>query len=347
MHHSLPHQHGDTTQWLSLEHSLTGSEHFQVVADIFKYLSDPSRVRIFWLLCHMEACVTNLSAMMDMSSPAVSHHLHQLKASHLITGRREGKEVHYKAADTELSHLLHLVIEQTMAISCPSLRAEDTADANVAACTESEKTAASAEPSGVVESTEANITHMARMACIPRIPTVPVQAPVRPPIHEPLPSPVDTSIMDMSTAGTSTVDVSTVDMSTGDASTVAGVPVETIRRIHDDLMAHLDRRVTIESQARKYLMNTTTLKSAFKAVYGVSIATHMTRHRMERAATLLSDTESTASVAAIARAVGYISQSKFAAAFQKTYGVTPREYRKRARGGGKGEKRVRKELKKE
>jgi len=54
-----------------------------------------------------------------MSSPAVSHHLRQLKNAGLIVSRREGKEVYYKAADTEQSRLLHIMIEQVLKITCP------------------------------------------------------------------------------------------------------------------------------------------------------------------------------------------------------------------------------------
>ena len=89
------------------------------LADIFKLLDDTSRVRIFWLLCHCEECVINISALVEMTSPAVSHHLRQLKAGGLIVGRREGKEVYYRAADTEQSRLLHQAIENMMEISCP------------------------------------------------------------------------------------------------------------------------------------------------------------------------------------------------------------------------------------
>ena len=56
-----------------------------------------------------------------MTSPAVSHHLKQLKARGLIVSRREGKEVYYKAADTEQAQLLHNVIEKLMEMACPSL----------------------------------------------------------------------------------------------------------------------------------------------------------------------------------------------------------------------------------
>ena len=96
----LPHDHGQHTQQY-LAH-VDGVEDFSLIADQFKLLGDSSRVRIFWLLCHCEECVINLSAMMRMSSPAVSHHLKLLRSTGLVVSRREGKEVYYKAADTEL-----------------------------------------------------------------------------------------------------------------------------------------------------------------------------------------------------------------------------------------------------
>lgn len=95
------------------------TDDFQVIANTFKQLCDTSRIRIFWLLCHYEECVLNISALVNMSSPAVSHHLRQLKASGLIVSRREGKEVYYKAADTEEVELLHHMIEKLVEVSCP------------------------------------------------------------------------------------------------------------------------------------------------------------------------------------------------------------------------------------
>lgn len=79
--------------------------------------------------------------------------------------------------------------------------------------------------------------------------------------------------------------------------------VETIREIHDYLLTHMEQRITIEELSRRYLMNPTTLKAAFKTVYGDSLASHMNEHRMEHAAALLRET--TDSLAQIAGAVGY------------------------------------------
>ena len=116
----LPHDHGQP-----IEQKLGGlpsPEGFQMVTDLYKQLGDPTRLRIFWLLCHCEECVINISSLVGMNSPAVSHHLKQLKAGGLIVSRREGKEVYYKAADTRQVQLLHGMIEALMAITCPSPR---------------------------------------------------------------------------------------------------------------------------------------------------------------------------------------------------------------------------------
>ena len=114
----LPHNHGQAVEQ-ELE-NMPSTDNFQTAANIFKQLSDGSRIRIFWLLCHCEECVINLSAMVDMSSPAVSHHLKQLKSAGLIVSRRDGKEVYYRAADTEPAQNFHHMIEWLVKIACPS-----------------------------------------------------------------------------------------------------------------------------------------------------------------------------------------------------------------------------------
>lgn len=117
----LPHQHGEKQEAAMIQEQIDRVNNFQTVADIFKQLGDTTRIRIFWLLCHCEECVINISAMLEMSSPAVSHHLRPLKNSGLIVSRREGKEVYYRVADTPQSQLLHQMIEQVMEIACPEL----------------------------------------------------------------------------------------------------------------------------------------------------------------------------------------------------------------------------------
>ena len=103
--------------------------------------------------------------------------------------------------------------------------------------------------------------------------------------------------------------------------------IDIVRKIHEQLTQHIEQRITIEELSRQYLINPTTLKASFKAIYGTSIAAHIKEHRMEEAARMLR--KSGMSIAEIAKAVGYDSQSKFTSAFKAFFQCLPTEYRKR------------------
>ena len=114
---NLPHDHGQNIE--KVLNKMPSAEGFKDISFLFQQLGDPTRLRILWLLCHCEECVCNLAAAVDMSAPAVSHHLKLLKKSGLITSRREGKEIYYKLADSETAQLLHHIIEEMFRITCP------------------------------------------------------------------------------------------------------------------------------------------------------------------------------------------------------------------------------------
>ena len=114
---TMLHDHGQEIE--KILDKLPTQEECAQVAEIFKQISDGTRLRILWLLCHCEECVSNIAAAMEMSDPAVSHHLKLLRGSGLIVSRREGKEVYYKLADTAQAQLLHHVCEEMFQISFP------------------------------------------------------------------------------------------------------------------------------------------------------------------------------------------------------------------------------------
>lgn len=114
---SLPHDHHIHTSEV-LSH-LPQDQDFDTVAELFRLLGDSNRLRLFWILCHCEECLVNLAAIMDMSSPALSHHLRQLRRSGLVISRRAGKEVYYRAASTAAAELLHHFMEQLNHVVCP------------------------------------------------------------------------------------------------------------------------------------------------------------------------------------------------------------------------------------
>ena len=101
---------------------------------------------------------------------------------------------------------------------------------------------------------------------------------------------------------------------------------ETIRRIHDVMTENLKKRYTIEELSRQYHINTAALKSIFKSVYGIPIASYMKQFRIMKAAELLRMTGD--SISAIASEVGYESQSKFSATFKDIMKILPTDYRR-------------------
>ena len=113
----LPHTH-DAGEAEMFDH-MPDPEAFSASAELFSLMSDRTRIELFWLLCHCEACLQNLSAMMNMSSPALSHHLKLLRSCGLIVSRREGREVHYRAADNRQAAALHRMIEELAELACP------------------------------------------------------------------------------------------------------------------------------------------------------------------------------------------------------------------------------------
>ncbi|MDO4169537.1 MAG: metalloregulator ArsR/SmtB family transcription factor [Lachnospiraceae bacterium] len=102
------HEHQDI---IAMKQSLPDEDTFIEAADLFSLLSDSTRLRILWLLCHNEACVCDIASAIDMSSPAVSHHLRSLKQLGIITYRRQGKEVHYTLADSAEGTMIHKMID--------------------------------------------------------------------------------------------------------------------------------------------------------------------------------------------------------------------------------------------
>lgn len=101
---------------------------------------------------------------------------------------------------------------------------------------------------------------------------------------------------------------------------------ELIKEIHQQLTEHLEQRFTIEELSKQYLINTSTLKEVFKAVYGLPIATYMKEYRVHQAMKLLRETDAT--IADIAAQVGYETQGKFSKAFKDVTQVLPTKYRK-------------------
>jgi len=80
-------------------------QHVQTVADTFRVLGDPTRVRILDALGSGELCVNDLASRIGISESAVSHQLRLLRTLRLVRVRREGRLAFYAVDD---HHILEL-----------------------------------------------------------------------------------------------------------------------------------------------------------------------------------------------------------------------------------------------
>ncbi|MBS3788131.1 winged helix-turn-helix transcriptional regulator [Candidatus Bipolaricaulota bacterium] len=80
-------------------------------SEIFRALSEPTRVKILYLLSNEEMCVHDLTTLINSSQSSVSHHLKILKLNNLVEARREGKAVYYSLVDQHVSSLFSQCLE--------------------------------------------------------------------------------------------------------------------------------------------------------------------------------------------------------------------------------------------
>ena len=81
------------------------------LAEFFRALSDPSRVRIIFALMHDEMSVSALVKIVGTSESAVSHQLRGLRQMRIVRARKEGRHVFYCLDDEHITDLFQLGLE--------------------------------------------------------------------------------------------------------------------------------------------------------------------------------------------------------------------------------------------
>jgi DNA-binding transcriptional ArsR family regulator len=78
------------------------------LAETFRVLGDPTRVRILDALADGELCVCDIASLVRMSESAVSHQLRLLRHMRLVRARRAGRQAFYSVDDHHILELLRL-----------------------------------------------------------------------------------------------------------------------------------------------------------------------------------------------------------------------------------------------
>ena len=111
-----------------------------------------------------------------------------------------------------------------------------------------------------------------------------------------------------------------------EATYYAKEQIEIIKRIRQELIENLDKKISIEELLRKEPMSKVTFQAIFKQIYGDTPYAHIKKYKMNLAAVYLQETDQ--SITQIAGELGYSNISKFARAFQEVFGMLPKDYRK-------------------
>lgn len=86
--------------------AMKAAETISLLAETFKILGDPTRIKIAFALSKEELCVCDIANLLGVSQSAVSHSLRTLRQMKLVKFRREGKIAYYSLDDDHISNLL-------------------------------------------------------------------------------------------------------------------------------------------------------------------------------------------------------------------------------------------------
>ena len=94
-----------------VSNSLPSNLENQSMADMFKALSDPTRLRIVQALALEELCVCDIAALINVSISAISHQLRMLRNLKIVKFRKSGKMVYYALDDEHVKNLITITRE--------------------------------------------------------------------------------------------------------------------------------------------------------------------------------------------------------------------------------------------
>ena len=97
--------------------AMKSAEAVTALAETFKILGDPTRIKIAFALSREELCVCDIANLLGVSQSAVSHSLRTLRQMKLVKFRKEGKIAYYALDDEHISNLLDISfrhIEETL-----------------------------------------------------------------------------------------------------------------------------------------------------------------------------------------------------------------------------------------
>lgn len=103
--------HIDPARVARIRAALVPGDAVDLLADTFRALGDPTRVRILDALAQSELCVCDLAAIVGLKQSAVSHQLRLLRGLRLVRSRRDGRMVFYSLDDRHIVALFRQTLQ--------------------------------------------------------------------------------------------------------------------------------------------------------------------------------------------------------------------------------------------
>ncbi|MBP3962774.1 helix-turn-helix transcriptional regulator [Paenibacillus sp. DLE-14] len=96
---------GTQMDFKTVKENLVDESAANAMADLFKTLGDPTRVKIIHALSQSELCVHDLTQVLDMGQSAISHQLRFLRNLRIVKRRKVGKTVFYSLDDDHVEQI--------------------------------------------------------------------------------------------------------------------------------------------------------------------------------------------------------------------------------------------------
>lgn len=97
----------------SAQNAIKNEQNILDASEIFKILSDPTRLKIVMALTKEELCVRDIAALLNLTESAISHQLRLLKNSRIVKHRRDGKMAYYTLDDEHVENLIKSALQHT------------------------------------------------------------------------------------------------------------------------------------------------------------------------------------------------------------------------------------------
>jgi len=101
--------HIDNEKLAKIRHKIGLGDINDRMAEVFKVMADPTRLRIIQALELTDLCVNDIASLIGISQPSVSHHLRTLRHGGLVKSRKSGKTILYSLKESRISAILAVV----------------------------------------------------------------------------------------------------------------------------------------------------------------------------------------------------------------------------------------------